>query len=122
MRDFPKGIQLAENEHEYQSALDDYSGGFVLGFKKNRNGLITLHRPGCTAITYGLKNAGHFGRSRKILFRNRAEADTWLKNNPSVGPINDGCRECHPRKKLPNSTEGDKSRKKQFQQVTNSHC
>jgi hypothetical protein len=101
MRDFPEGIQLGENEHEYQSALDEHSSGFVLGFKKNRKGQITLHRPGCTAISYGLKNAGHSGRSRKILFRNRAEADGWLKNNPSVGPINDGC---HPRKKRPNKS------------------
>jgi len=97
MRDFPEGIHLGENEHDYQSALDAYSGGFVLGFTKNRHGLFTLHRPGCTAISYGLKNAGHSRRSRKILFRNRAEAHGWLKNNPWVGRINDGCHECHRR-------------------------
>jgi hypothetical protein len=104
MRDFPEGIHLGKNEHDYQSALDDFSNGFVLGFTKNRNGKITLHRPGCTAITYGLKNAGHSRRSRKILFDNRAEFEDWYTNNPSVGPINDGCHECHPRKKMPNKS------------------
>jgi hypothetical protein len=96
MRDFPEGIQLGKNEHDYQSALDAHPSGFVLGFTKNRRGVFTLHRTGCTSISYGLKNAGHSRRSRKIVFRNRAEADDWLKNNP-VGRINDGCHECHRR-------------------------
>ena len=94
MRDFSAGIRLNENEDEYQSALQDHRGRFVLSLKPNRNGLFTLHDAGCLTVSYDLKRAGHSRRSGKILFSDRAELDAWHKNNRWVGKLNKGCHEC----------------------------
>jgi hypothetical protein len=92
--DFRDGIRLDENEDDYQSALREFRGGYVLSLNPKRRGLITVHGAGCLTISYDLERAGHSRRSGKILFRDRAELDTWHKNNRWVGKLNYGCHEC----------------------------
>jgi hypothetical protein len=94
MQDFANGIQLGENEDEYQRALQRYCGGLVLGFTKSRDAVQTVHQPDCLTISYDLKRAGHSKRSRKILFHDRAELDNWYSNNRWVGRLRHGCHEC----------------------------
>jgi hypothetical protein len=92
--DFQGGIRLGENEDNYKSALREYRGGYALNLNPRRRGHFVVHRVGCLTISYDLERAGHSRRSGKIFFRDRAELDTWYKDNHWVGVLKYYCNEC----------------------------